>query len=58
MKKMNYKISNKVLVILGFIPIIWLSLLLAPLLDGGIPKILQEFGTLMENPFKITFTKK
>ena len=49
------KTSNKVLVILGFIPTIWLSLLLAPLLDGGIPKIMQEFGTLMENPFKITF---
>lgn len=51
------KTQNKVLILLGFIPTIWLSLLLAPLLDGGIPKILQEFGNLMENPFKITLCK-
>lgn len=42
-----------ILSILGIIPVIWLSLLIAPYLDGGLAKIIKNFSKALNNPFSI-----
>ncbi len=42
-----------ILTIIGIIPVIWLALLVAPLLDGGLAKIINELPVALNNPFKI-----
>ena len=49
---MNNKTPNWIY-ILGLIPTIWLALLFAPVIDGGLPKIVQEFSSKINNPFNI-----
>ena len=46
--------DNKIF-IFGLIPVIWLALLLAPISDGGLPEIFENFSKVINNPFKITF---
>ena len=43
----------RILCIFGLIPVIWLALLIAPAVSGGLPQILQHFPKAMENPFYI-----
>ena len=43
----------RILCIFGLIPVIWLALLIAPAVSGGLPEILQHFPKAMENPFHI-----
>lgn len=38
---------------LGVIPVVWLALLIAPAMDGGIPGLLQNIGTVFNDPFHI-----
>ncbi len=38
---------------LGAIPVVWLALLIAPAMDGGLPKLLQNLGTVFRDPFHI-----
>jgi len=45
------KDDNKLIIILGIIPTIWLSLLIAPSIDGGLIQIIKDFPSKMENPF-------
>ena len=40
---------------IGLIPTIWLALLIAPSISGGLPQIIKDFPTIMENPFNISF---
>ena len=40
---------------LGLIPTIWLSLLIAPSISGGLPQIIEDFPKLMESPFSISW---
>ena len=47
--------NNKVLYILGVIPTIWIALLIAPSIHGGLPTIIKDFPKAMENPFSIVF---
>ena len=47
--------NNKVLYLLGVIPTIWIALLIAPSIHGGLPTIIKDFPKAMENPFSITF---
>lgn len=44
---------NLILYALGLIPTVWLALLIAPALSGGLPEIIKNFGTIFENPFRI-----
>ncbi len=44
-----------VLYVLGGIAVIWLSLLVAPFIDGGIMKVIEETPKAMKNPFRLTF---
>ena len=43
-----------ILSIIGIIPIIWLSLLIAPYIDGGLAEIIKNFSKALNNPFSIT----
>ena len=45
----------KILYLLGLIPVIWIALLLAPSVSGGLPTIVKDFPKAMENPFSITW---
>lgn len=43
-----------ILFILGIIPIIWLSLIIAPNIDGGLIEIIKKLTKALDNPFRIT----
>ena len=45
--------QNVILYLCGIIPVVWLGLLIAPCLGDGLPGLVQQFGTVMQNPFKI-----
>ena len=40
---------------LGILPVIWLGLLMAPAMNGGLPAILLRFPDAMNHPFDIDF---
>ena len=41
------------LFLLGIVPVIWLALLIAPFLSGGLTEIVSQFPVAMEQPFQI-----
>ena len=41
--------------LLGLIPVIWLGLLIAPAIAGGLPEIMQSFPTAINNPLDIAW---
>lgn len=43
-----------ILSIFGIIPVIWLALLIAPHIDGGLAEIIKNFSKALNNPFSIT----
>ena len=45
--------QNVILYFLGIIPVVWLGLLIAPYLEDGLIGLVQQFGTIMQNPFRI-----
>ena len=45
--------STVIIAALGIIPVVWLALLIAPFVSGGLPEIVQNFSSVMEQPFKI-----
>ena len=49
--------SNIVLYCFGGIAVIWLALLIAPLLSGGLLEIIQKLPENINTPFHITFCK-
>ena len=57
---MNDKLSrqNCVLYVCGIVPVVWLALLAAPLLEGGLGTLLKGFATALENPFHIVWCDK
>jgi type IV secretion system protein VirD4 len=52
MKRDNIK-SSLILYGVGLIPVIWLALLIAPSLGGGLPEMLQNLTSAMNRPFHI-----
>lgn len=48
------KRTKAVCCILGFIPVVWLALLIAPSVSGGLPQIIKEFSNAINKPFNIT----
>lgn len=42
-----------ILFILGIIPVIWLSLIIAPNIDGGLIDIIKKLTKVLDNPFQI-----
>ena len=45
--------QNVILYLCGILPVVWLGLLVAPCLKDGLPGLVQQFGSVMQNPFKI-----
>lgn len=41
--------------VLGIIPVVWLGLLIAPAVSGGLPEIIRQFPAMMDAPFRISF---
>lgn len=53
MKRDNDRQSAIILSLVGIIPIVWLGLLIAPSVKGGLPEILPNLLTVFNNPFQI-----
>lgn len=47
--------ANVVFYCFGIIPVVWIALLIAPYIDGGLIEIVKEFANVINNPFRITF---
>ena len=46
--------QNIILYCFGVIPVIWIALLTAPYIDGGLIEFVKGFGVAMGSPFRIT----
>ncbi len=44
-----------ILAALGLLPVVWLGLLVAPAIAGGLPSIIQNLAATFENPLRITW---
>ena len=53
--KQDDKQSAIILSVIGIIPVVWLALLIAPSVGGGLPEILPKLMTVFNNPFHIEF---
>ena len=49
------KKSEYVFYIIASIFVIWIALLVTPYISGGIPSLIKNLGTVMDNPFNITW---
>ena len=47
------KKTNIILAVIGIIPVVWVALLIAPSVSGGLPKILPKLMTVFNDPFHI-----
>ena len=50
--------NSKYIYVIGLIPVIWLAILIAPSLNGGLPQLIKDFPKVMENPFSFNFCDK
>lgn len=55
MRQDKFSKTNIILYALGIVPVIWLSLLVAPYTADGIVGIVRNFSEIMDNPFHISF---
>ena len=53
MKRDNDRQTAIILSIVGIVPVMWLALLIAPSISGGLPEIAANLATLFDNPFSI-----
>ena len=53
----DYKVSL-ILSLFGIIPVVWLALLTAPYVSGGIVEIIENLSVAINNPFSITHQKE
>lgn len=53
--KQDNRQSAIILSVIGIIPVVWLALLIAPSVGGGLPEILSKLLTVFNNPFHIEF---
>ena len=53
--KQDDKQAAIILSVIGIIPVVWLALLIAPSVSGGLPEILPNLMTVFNNPFHIEF---
>lgn len=53
--KQDDRQSAIILSVIGIIPVVWLALLIAPSVGGGLPEILSKLLTVFNNPFHIEF---
>lgn len=55
MRRDNEKHSTIILSLIGIVPVVWLALLIAPSVDGGLVKIVENLSASFENPFNIVW---
>lgn len=53
--RQDEKNTERILYIIGIIPITWLAIIIAPNLNNGLIGIITEFSNAMNNPFNITW---
>lgn len=53
MKRDSERQSAIILSVIGILPVVWLGLLIAPSVKGGLPEILPSLMTVFNNPFHI-----
>lgn len=53
MRQDKFSKPRLVLYVCGMIPVAWCGLLLAPYLEGGLPKIVSNAVSAFENPFRV-----
>lgn len=53
--KQDDRQSAIILSVIGIIPVVWLALLIAPSVGGGLPEILSKLLIVFNNPFHIEF---
>ena len=51
--KQDDKQSAVILSVIGILPVVWLALLIAPSVKGGLPEMLPKLMTVFNNPFQI-----
>lgn len=47
--------QNLLLYALGVIPVVWMALLIAPAMAGGLPWLIKNLAEIFSNPFHIEF---
>ena len=52
------KSNDTLFYLIGIIPVVWLALLLAPSLGGGLPELLRNLTAALEQPTNIIWTDK
>ena len=57
MKRDNDLESLLIATLIGIAPVIWLALLFAPYVNGGLPNIIENLGVILEDPYHIEFCK-
>lgn len=55
MKRDNDKRSAIILSLIGVVPVVWLALLIAPSVDGGLVEIVKNLSVSFDNPFNIVW---
>lgn len=53
MNRDNDRQTSIILAVFGVLPIVWLGLLIAPSVKGGLPEILPSLVNVMSDPFHI-----
>ena len=53
--KQDDKQAAIILSVIGIIPVVWLALLIAPSVGGGLPEILPKLMTVFNNPFHMQY---
>ena len=54
MRRDKFSKQNILLYAFGVIPVVWLALLIAPCMENGLARLIENFGSVMQNPFRIT----
>ena len=57
MKRDNDLESLLIATLIGIVPVIWLALLFAPYVNGGLPNIIENLEVILEDPYHIEFCK-
>ncbi len=57
MREDRFSKTNLILYACGIIPVVWLGLLIAPALSGGLPELIENLSTVFNNPFHIELCK-
>ena len=52
MKQDKYSHTYLLIYALGLVPVIWISILIAPYMDGGIPGLIANMNQALANPFR------